>query len=173
MDYEYEDEKANTIAKFTKWVEQTKSIPKIYALLFFGAVAAPIGWVAWFYILAIYLRKNPFLKNAMALPITIMTIESIWQGIFLYVNIEMSARSGTGSTAIIHVAYFCSIILFLILTFIASKIHFTMVKRINRNIRNYLISDGEVKFGKTLKERARDKLQEVKETLKEGAQVLK
>ncbi|OLY72269.1 hypothetical protein AU074_13925 [Pseudomonas sp. ATCC PTA-122608] len=172
MEYEYDEQKANTIAKFKKWVEQTKSIPKIYALLFFGAVAAPIGWLAWFYIIEIYIRRNPFLKNAMALPITIMTIESIWQGILLYVNIEMTA-SGTGSTAIIHVAYFCSIILMLIVTFIVSKVHFVLVKRINRNIRNYLLSNGDVKFGKTIKERARDKIQEVKDTLKEGAEVLK
>lgn len=168
----YDETRAKNIAKFTSWIEQTKSIPKIYALLFFGAVAAPIAWLAWFFILGIYFRRNPFLKALMPMPIIIMTLQTLFQGVLLYVNIRMTATS-TGSTEIIHVVYFCTIIFFFLLTLIFSKIHFSATKRVSQNIRNMLYSQGEVIAGKTLKEKALSKINEVKQTLKNGVEALK
>lgn len=168
----YDETKAKNIAKFTSWIEQTKSIPKIYALLFFGAVAAPIAWISWFFILGIYFRRNPFLKALMPIPIIIMILQTVFQGVLLYVNIRMAATS-TGSTEIIHVVYFCTIIFFFLLTLIFSKIHFSATKRVSQNIRNMLYSQGEVMAGKTLKEKALSKINEVKQTLKDGVEALK
>lgn len=169
----YSDEsKAKNIAKFTKWIDQTKSITKIYALLFFGAVAAPFAWLSWFYILGIYFRRNPFLKTLMPIPMIIMTMQTAFQGILLYVNIRMTATS-SGSTEIIHVVYFCAIIFFFLLTLIFSKIHFSATKRVSQNIRNVLYSEGELAVPKSLKEKAMDKINEVKQTLKEGAEALR
>ncbi|RMV80694.1 hypothetical protein [Pseudomonas amygdali] len=168
----YDETKAKNIAKFMNWIEQTKSIPKIYALLFFGAVAAPVAWLAWFFILGIYFKRNPFLKALMPMPVIIMILQTVFQGVLLYVNIRMSATS-TGSTEIIHVVYFCTIIFFFLLTLIFSKIHFSAAKRVSQNIRNVLYSQGEVTVGKTLKEKALSKINEVKQTLKDGVEALK
>lgn len=168
----YDETRAKNIAKFTKWIEQTKSIPKIYALLFFGAVAAPIAWLAWFFILGIYFRRNPFLKNLMPIPMLIMTLQTVFQGVLLYINIQMAATS-SGSTDITHVVYFCTIIFFFLMNLIFSKIHLTATKRVSQNIRNALYSQGKVTAGMTLKEKAFAKINEVKQTLKEGAEALK
>lgn len=168
----YDETRAKKIAKFTSWIEQTKSIPKIYALLFFGAVAAPIAWLAWFLILGIYFSRNPFLKALMPMPIIIMTLQTLFQGVLLYVNIRMTATS-TGSTEITHVVYFCTIIFFFLLTFIFSKIHFSATKRVSQNIINMLYSQGEITARRTLKEKAISKINEVKQTLKDGVEALK
>ncbi|GKQ45050.1 hypothetical protein [Pseudomonas syringae] len=168
----YDETKAKTIAKFTKWIDQTKSITKIYTLLFFGAVAAPIAWLSIFYVMGIYLRRNPFLKALMPMPMIIMAMQTVFQGVLLYVNIRMTATS-SGSTEIIHVVYFCTIIFFFLLTLIFSKIHFSVTKRVSQNIRNILYSNGELAIPKSLKEKAMDKINDVKQTLKEGVEALK
>lgn len=168
----YDEAKARNLAKFIKWVEQTKSVPKIYALLFFGAVAAPIAWLSWFFILPIYFRRNPFLKTLMPIPMLIMTLQTVFQGILLYINIQMAATS-SGSTDIIHFVYFCTIIFFFLTTLIFSKIHLTATKRVTQNIRNVLYSQGKVTAGMTFKEKAFSKINEVKQTLKDGVEALK
>ena len=108
----------------------------------------------------------------MPIPMIIMTMQTAFQGILLYVNIRMTATS-SGSTEIIHVVYFCAIIFFFLLTLIFSKIHFSATKRVSQNIRNVLYSEGELAVPKSLKEKAMDKINEVKQTLKEGAEALR
>lgn len=137
-------ERIKTIARFTNWVNQTKYISKIYLLCLIGSMISPIAWLSFFFIAAIYIRNNPLAKPMLFYPMFIIALETFVQAALIYAQVKMTSLSSSAPTNIGFV-YFCTTVIFVLMTFIVGKLHLSRIKRTMKNLNGYINHDQNIK----------------------------
>ncbi|RMV69978.1 hypothetical protein ALP05_02373 [Pseudomonas caricapapayae] len=137
-------QRIKTIAKFTNWVNQTKYISKIYVLCLIGSMLSPIAWFSFFYVAAIFIRNNPLAKPMLFYPMFIILLETFVQAALIYAQVKMTSLSSSAPTNIGFV-YFCTTVIFVLMTFIVGKLHLSRIKRTMKNLNGYINHDQYIK----------------------------
>lgn len=152
------------IAKFKHWMLQLKNTWKIYFLCLAGGAFSPFAWFALFYIAAFYIRKNPYAKNYMALPLVIIGLETAVQAALLWASIII-AQTSVGSGSSLQFMYICTASSFIVFTLLCYKFHSRRIRKIQQGILNR-VNNTNVNSDETIFDRGSEKAKEAFNILK-------
>ena len=146
------------LAKFMHWMLQLKNTWKIYAFCLAGAAFAPFAWFALFYISAFYIRKNPYAKNYMTLPLVIIGLETAVQAALLWASIII-AQTNVGSGSSLQFMYICTASSFIVFTLLCYKFHSRRIRKIQQGILNR-VNNTNVNTDETIFDKGSEKAKE-------------
>lgn len=146
------------LAKFMHWMLQLKNTWKIYAFCLAGGAFSPFAWFALFYIAAFHIRKNPYAKNYMTLPLVIIGLETAVQAALLWASIII-AQTSVGSSSSLQFMYICTASSFIVFTLLCYKFHSRRIRKIQQGILNR-VNNTNVNTDETIFDRGSEKAKE-------------
>lgn len=152
------------LTKFKNWMLQLKNTWKIYFLCLAGGAFSPFAWVALFYIAAFYIRKNPYAKNYMILPLIIIGLETAVQAALLWASIII-AQTKVGSGSSLQFMYICTASSFIVFTLLCYKFHSRRIRKIQQGILNR-VNNTNVNTDETIFDRGSEKAKEAYKLIK-------